>query len=455
MYDITVIGGGPAGYVGAIKAAQLGANVCLIEKDALGGTCLNRGCIPTKTYLEGAEVIEKIKNASKRGIMIDKKSLQIDLKKAVSNKNRVVRKLVGGIAGLLKANGITVINGTAVVNPDLSVTVDDNETVRSKKIILATGSKPFVPPIPGVDLPGVMTSDEILDITEKPESLVIIGGGVIGIEMARIFSAYGTKVTIIETLPRLAPFLDEELSDHLRTSFKKHKVDVMTDTKVESITEVDGALSIAIEGGEPVLAEKVLVAIGRKPDLSAVENLDITIARGFVVVDEETMETSVPGLYAPGDVNGLNMLAHAASKMAEIAAENAMGHSATVKLDNVPGVIYGFPEVGCVGLTEAEAAETHEISIGRYSFQANGRALASGEGEGFVKLVVESKYKEILGAHIVGPKASELINEIAALMEMEVTAEELAEIIHAHPTNSEALMEAAADSLGRCIHGMP
>ena len=449
-YDITVIGGGPAGYVAALKAADLGGKICLIEKDQLGGTCLNRGCIPTKAYLKNSEIIEQISHAASRGIVLGDPAVTIDMNQAVEMKNSTVKKLAGGIASLLRSRKVDVINSQATVNDDLTVTTDQG-LISSQKIILATGSRAGRLPVPGVDLPGVMTSDEILDITDVPDSLAIIGGGVIGVEMARIFKSFGSRVTIVELEDRLVPFMDSELSTAITRSLEKQGVTVCTSVRVESIQDQEGLLNIVLDGGDTVVSERVLLAVGRSGDIDAVSGLDIDIDKGFLKVNSR-METSVAGIYAPGDNNGLNMLAHAASKMGEVAACNAMGQDHEVNLKNVPGVIYGNPEGASVGLTEAEARKGCDLLVGRFAFSGNGRAVASGEAEGFVKILVESRYREIVGVHIYGTNASELINEAATLMEMEITAEELADMIHAHPTYSEALMEAAAASLGRCIH---
>ncbi|OVE81732.1 dihydrolipoyl dehydrogenase [bacterium M21] len=449
-YKVAVIGGGPAGYVAAVKAAQLGANVVLFEKDNLGGTCLNRGCIPSKTYLKNAEILENIHAAAQRGINLDLDSLSVDLKKAVAYKNRVVKKLSGGIKALLKSYGVTIISGEAVVNPDKTIVIGDT-TVAADQIILATGSIVSVPPIPGADTSGVVTSDEILDWKEAPQSLAIVGGGVIGIEMARIFHAYGTQVHIVEMEERLCPFFDEEIAAEVHKDLTKKKVKVQTATSVQKIAKSKHGLSLTLSDGKTLEVEKVLVATGRKPDLGAIQSLNLKMDRGFIVVNDE-METSMKDVFAPGDVNGRSMLAHAASKMGEIAAANAVGGSHKVNLTHVPSVVYGHPEIGCVGLTEAKASELGEITVSRFPFQGNGRAVASGEAEGYIKMIIDSRYHEILGVHIIGPNASELINQAAILMQQEITADELAESIQAHPTNSEALMEAAAATLGICIH---
>lgn len=450
-YDVIVIGGGPAGYVAAIKVAQLGGRVAMIEKDAVGGTCLNRGCIPTKTYLRNAEIIENIKHAPQRGILVDGSTLKVDMDKTVELKNAVVKKLTTGVAGLLKSNDVTVYKGVGKLLKNKKVSVNNETVIEAGKIILAGGSKAARIKIPGMESPLVMTSDGILDLKEVPQSLAIIGGGVIGVEMAMAFSAFGSKVTIIELMDRVVPVMDRDISAELLKALIKKGIKVLTSKKLESIEERNGKLNLNLDGGEMVEADKALLSIGRIPDLEALGELEFALERGRVRVNGK-METSVEGIYAPGDINGLNMLAHVAFKMGEVSAMNAMGKEAEADLRYVPGCVYTIPEVGSVGLTEDEASKKYDISIGKFSFQANGRALASGESSGFVKVIAEKRYGEVLGVHIIGPCAVELVNEAAALMEMQVTVHEITEIVHGHPTFSEAFMEAAADSLGVSVH---
>jgi len=478
LYDVVVIGGGPAGYIAAIKAAKLGGNVALVERGQLGGTCLNRGCIPTKTYLKNAEMIASVRECAKRGIVLADPTLTVDMPKWVSLKNRVVKRLTAGVGVLLREHNVTIVQGEGRIEPlespgnggaRFNVQVHSEKgdggeatVLATKNVIAAGGSKVGRLPIPGLEDPRVLTSDTILDLKELPDSLAILGGGVIGIEMARIFSATGVKTTIVEREPRLAPMLDVELSDALAKTFKREKVDVRTGVEVEEIQFSDDGASLVLAGGETINAAAVLLSVGRVPDESALEGLDLE-REGRAIRVDGSMRTSIPGLYAPGDVNAQNMLAHAAFKMGEVAAQDAMGHAEhTVASDPVellkytPGVIYGEPEAACVGLTESQAKEQHgEIRVGRFPFQANGRAIASGQTDGFVKVIADAKYGEILGVHIYGPCASELINEAATLMAAEATIEELAEAIHAHPTLSETLMEAAADALERCLHLPP
>ncbi|MDN5351866.1 MAG: dihydrolipoamide dehydrogenase [Clostridiales bacterium] len=455
MYDVIVIGGGPAGYVSAIRAAQLGGKVALIERDEIGGTCLNRGCIPTKTYLKNAEIVEQIHFAAQRGIHIADSTLSFDMEKIVKDKNEIVRTLTGGVKGLLKSYGVKVYSGEGKLHSATEVAIngktDGNIRVKADKIILAGGSDVARIPIPGADLERVLDSTRILDLKTIPKKLVIVGGGVIGVEIAMVFRAYGTEVTIVEMLPHVISMMDETVYTAVEKHLKKQGVKLLTGTGVEAFEANGDGLKIKIKGGAPLEADYALMAIGRSPDLSGLGEIGIQTEKNRVKVDGH-METSVKGIYAPGDINGLSMLAHSAFRMGEVAAENAMGHTAEMDFASIPSCIYTHPEIGAVGLNEAEARKKHDVSVGMFYFAANGRALAAGETTGFVKVIVEKKYGQILGVHIFGPAASEMINEAAALMAGEITAYEVAETVHAHPSYSEAFMEACADALGRSVH---
>ena len=451
-YDVVVIGGGPAGYVAAIKAAQVGGKVAIVEKSELGGTCLNRGCIPTKAYLHNAEIIEGVKHAAGRGIMIENPNFTVDMDKVLGMKSKVVKKLVGGVGALLKSNGVDVFKGVGTITKDKNVLVNGEKLVETDKIIFAGGSKVSRINIPGMDSKLVMTSDDILELNEVPETLAVIGGGVVGVELGQAFSTFGSKVTVVEMMDRIVPGMDAEVSNTLRTALEKKGMTIMTSTKLQEIIEENGKLRIKLEGKEDLIVDRALLSIGRVPDLEGIGEIEFELERGRIKVDE-FMETSVKGIYAPGDINGTKMLAHAAFRMGEVAAENAVnGNHHVAKLDLTPAAIYTMPEVAMVGLTEEQAREKYDISVGKFSFAANGRAIASDEDFGFIKVIADKKYGEILGVHIIGPAAAEIINEASSIMEMEITVEEMLKTIHGHPTYSEVMYEAFADVLGLAVH---
>lgn len=452
-FDVAVIGGGPAGYVAAIRAAQLGGKVAIVENSVLGGTCLNRGCIPTKTYLHNAELIYSIREADERGIKLVNDAFKVDMPKTVEVKNEVVKKLTGGIGFLMKSYGIKVYNGLGTITKDKKVSVNDGEeTIDADKIILAGGSQPIVLNVEGVDSDRVVTSDELLDLDILPNRLVIVGGGVIGSEFGQAFSAFGSKVTIIEGGDRILNTLDKDLSDVVTKRFKKEGIDIITNARFNGVVEKEKELVVKVEGQDDIVADYVLLAVGRKANLSAVADYDLDkTERGYLKVNDY-MQTSDPDIYAPGDVNGHLMLAHAAFKMGERAAEHAMGFAKKVDLNTIPSAVYTFPEVAAVGLTEEEAAKRHDIKVGRFNFGSNGRALASNKADGFVKVIMDTKYHEVLGVHIVGPSAAEIINEAVTIMETEMIVDDILEAMHGHPTYSEVLYEAFADCLDRSVH---
>lgn len=451
-FDVVVIGGGPAGYVAAIRAAQVGGKVAVVEKSELGGTCLNRGCIPTKTFLKNAEIIEGIEMSSKRGIILENEKFTVDMPKVVSLKNEIVKTLTNGVQGLLKSNSIKIFKGVGKINKDKDVVINGEKVLRTNKIILAGGSKVGSVNIPGIESKRVLTSDDILDLKELPKSLAVIGGGVVGVELGQAYLSFGREVTVIEMMDRIVPGVDREASETLRKALEKKGMKILTSSKIKEIIDEGDKLRIKLEDKEDVVAEKALLSIGRVPDLEAVGELDLEMERGKIKVDKY-METSVKGVYAPGDINGIKMLAHAAFRMGEVAAENAiLGNHREIKLETTPSAIYTIPEVGMVGLTEEEAKEKYDINVGKFAFVGNGRALASGDTTGFVKVIADKKYGEILGVHIVGQSAAEIINEASSLMAMEITVDEVIKTIHGHPTFSEALFEACADVLGEAIH---
>lgn len=449
-YDVVVIGGGPGGYLSALKAALLGGRVALVEENILGGTCLNRGCIPTKTYIKTAEILEEIDQLSKRGVKVTVDKEQ-DIKKAIKYKNRVVKKLAAGVGGLLKSRDVDVFNLKASVKEEHKVILSDGKVLDTENIIIATGSKVRILPIKGIESNLIITSTEALDLETVPEELVIIGGGVIGCEFAEIFNSRGSKVTIVEMEDRVIPRMDKELSESLKYSLSKKGINVLTKKKVSEFKEEGNNILVCIEGEEPIKADLCLYAIGREANLSGIEDLDIKIDKGSIVVNSK-METSIPSIYAVGDVTGGVMLAHAAFKMGEVAASNALGVNKEVDLGALPSCVYTIPEVASVGITEEDARKKYNVKVGKFNFAGNGRALASGQEQGYVKVVADAKYGEILGIHMFGCGVAELINHAASFKALEIPTDEASELIFGHPCTSEALMEALADVNGECLH---
>ncbi|HBG3258727.1 TPA: dihydrolipoyl dehydrogenase [Clostridioides difficile] len=449
-YDVVVIGGGPGGYLSALKAALLGGRVALVEENILGGTCLNRGCIPTKTYIKTAEILEEIDQLSKRGVKVTVDKEQ-DIKKAIKYKNRVVKKLTAGVGGLLKSRDVDVFNLKASVKEEHKVILSDGKVLDTENIIIATGSKVRILPIKGIESNLIITSTEALDLETVPEELVIIGGGVIGCEFAEIFNSRGSKVTIVEMEDRVIPRMDKELSESLKYSLSKKGINVLTKKKVSEFKEEGNNILVCIEGEEPIKADLCLYAIGREANLSGIEDLDIKIDKGSIVVNSK-METSIPSIYAVGDVTGGVMLAHAAFKMGEVAASNALGVNKEVDLGALPSCVYTIPEVASVGITEEDARKKYNVKVGKFNFAGNGRALASGQEQGYVKVVEDAKYGEILGIHMFGCGVAELINHAASFKALEIPTDEASELIFGHPCTSEALMEALADVNGECLH---
>lgn len=455
-YDIVVLGAGPGGYVAAIRGAQLGAKVALIEEQAIGGTCLNWGCIPTKTLVKNAEILHYMKNASSRGIKVGKP--EVDIKQMIANKDKVVRQLVTGIEVILKSNGVEVIRGRGKVEKDHTVAMitgkDRGRKVSYNKLIIATGSSAAIPPISGLHQEGILTNKEILSLEEVPKHLVIIGGGVIGVEFATIFQALGSRVTIVEMAPRLVPNMDKDISHMLQQSLEMQGIEVLIDTKVEAVEKQGSSFKVVVQDTEQreITGDRVLVSVGRSPNLKGIEDIGLNIEKNRIVVNKK-LETNKKDIYAIGDVTGEILLAHVASTQGTIAAENAMGASREMDYRYVPSGIYTLPEIGAVGLTEEQArAKYKDISVGKFPLTASGKALAMGETQGLVKIIIEKKYGEILGVHIFGPNATELVGEATAIMQLEGTVEELVRIIHAHPTMAESIMEAAHVALGQPIH---
>jgi len=457
---VLVIGGGPGGYVAAIRAAQLGAAVTLVEKEHLGGTCLNVGCIPTKALLHPAELVQSAQKGAAFGVHL--KLEEICWSEILSYKNSVVKKLTEGVGGLLRSNGVTVISGTAsfLKAKTIEITKADgnHQILEADKFIIATGSVPVMPPIPGLrESKFVLDSTGALSMEELPKSMLIIGGGVIGIEFACALNAMGCSVTVVEALPRLAPSLDGEMANLLAKQLKAQGIELLLEHKVASITDGESMATVTVEHGGTSIklkAEKVLCAVGRRPytDGLNLEAAGIRTERGKVLVNEY-LETNIPGVYAIGDCLAQIMLAHTASAQGETAAENAMGEKVAYKPACVPSCIYSFPEIAGVGLTEEQIKEKGiAYHVGRFPMSANGRALIANGGEGMVKVLIGNEMDEVLGVHILGHGATEQIAEAALAISMEATVEEIIGTIHAHPTITEAVREAVLAGEGRAIH---
>jgi len=449
MTKIVVVGGGPGGYVAAIRAAQLGAEVTLVEKDALGGTCLNRGCIPTKALLHTAELYHDAQNGESCGVVA--REVTLDFAKAQARKDALVDQLVGGVNGLMKANKINVVRGSASFAPGGALTVDGKD-MPFDKLILATGSVPAMPNIPGID--GCLDSTGALSLDLVPDSMAVIGGGVVGVEMATIYSALGSRVTIIEAQSEILPMMDLELAKIIRAELEKRGVTVLTGATALAIEDDPACVRVMHNGAVVTVdAEKTLVSVGRRADTQSLclNNAGIRHDGGRILVDEH-QRTNFPNIYAIGDCTGGVMLAHVASAQGEVAAENAMGHHALYCGKTNPSCVYTNPEFAGVGLTEEEATSQNlDYIIGRFPLMANGKALITG-GLGVVKIIAGKKYGEILGVHIVGPRATDLIAQAALSIGVEMTLDEVIATIYAHPTISEAVREAAMAAQGRAIH---
>lgn len=457
MYDVIVIGAGPGGYVAAIKAAQLGAKVALIEKEAYGGVCLNWGCIPTKTLLKSAKMYQEMLNAQKYGITLsDPSAIHLDWAAIQKRKHQVVKKLTGGVRTLLKKNGVTLYKGFGTVLDPQTVSVNE-ETLKTQNLILALGSHTRIPDIPGLkksfEAGFAITSRELLDLETIPKSLIIVGGGVVGIEFATLFQSIGSQVTILQRSDQILSKQDYDVRLLMEKILKQFGVEIVYHTKIH---QVDGNVLIGETSGEAASyhADKILFSIGREANTKGIESLDLVMDHGKIQVSD-TMETSISHVYAIGDMNGRAMLAHVASAEGIIAAENSvLGASRPLNYRKAPACIYSFPEVGAVGYTEEEARqEGKNIRISTFPLAANGKALAEGSTQGFVKLIADrDSYDEIIGIHIVAPNATDMIAQAVTTMELEGTLQDLAHAIHPHPTISEAVMEAAHGGIDRPIH---
>ena len=454
---VTIIGGGPGGYPAALILAQQGTQVTLIEKDKLGGTCLNRGCIPTKVLLEASHVLRQIKTAQRMGIRV--KEVDVDYSILRKHKDSVVEGLVKGVEKLCEARKIRVVKGTAVLETPQTIRIrESGEAVRGDAVILATGSVPAKIPVPGADGPGVINSDQALSLVQVPPSMVIIGAGYIGLEFAQIFHGLGAKVTVLEMLPQALPNEDKDVANELERSLKQEGIQILTEVTVKGISGEEGRKKVnyAVKGQDQTLeAALVMLAVGRRPNIGGLglEKARVKTEKGGVAVNP-FMETSTPGMYAIGDAIGGIMLAHVATAEGHTAADHILGNKHPLDYKAVPRCIYTHPEAASVGLTEAEAKKKYgEILVGRFPLQASGKARIVG-GSGFAKVIAEKQYREIVGVHLVGPHATEMIAGAATAMNLECTGEELAHTIHPHPTISEMIMEAAMAVEGYKIHSL-
>ena len=463
-YDVIVLGGGPAGYVCALRCAQLGLSAAVIEREALGGTCVNWGCIPAKALLESAHIAKKVRKAGEHGVSTGE--LAFDYTPAMKRSRAVSQQNSKGVEFLFKKNKVAWIRGTGTLKAGKRVEVKDadgkSETHEARKaLVIATGSRVKGLPQAGLALDGkrILSSDDVLVLESTPKSMAIVGAGAVGCEFADVFNAFGTAVTLIEVAPRLLPIEDEEVSKELQRAFKKRKIDVRVGAKLQGVKVGKNAVSLTVEENgkaETLDVEYVLVAAGRAPNVEGIglETLGIkTTDRGFVKINEK-FETSVPGYYAIGDVAGNQMLAHKGSREGHVLADLIGGeHPHLVDYGNIPSCTYCSPEVASIGLTEQACKEQKlEYVVGKFAFSANGRARTSGETDGFVKIIRGKQYGEILGAHIIGANATEMIHELVVARANEFTVEEIDLAVHAHPTLSEAVAEAVLDSMGKLLH---
>lgn len=455
-YDLAVIGAGPGGYVAAIRAGQLGLKTVVVERDQLGGVCLNWGCIPSKALLRNAEIVELLGRAEEFGISFD--NLHVDFGKAVDRSRKVVSTLTRGVAGLLKKNKVEHVSAGARFTDATTLALSNDDTLTASSIIVATGARSMS--IPGMELDGerVITSREAVERRELPQKAVIIGGGATGAEFAYLWNAYGVDVTIVEMLPQLLPLEDEDVSRQLERSFRRQGINYLTSARVTGSTVSDAGVHLEVAQGEEATsleADVVLIAAGVQPNTESLglEEIGVALDRGYVTVDS-SMATNVSGVYAIGDVTGILLLAHVAQAQGVLAVERIAGlESPDINYDIMPRATYCRPQVASFGLTEKQAVERgHRVKIGRFPFQASGKAQAMGDTEGMVKVVADEEYGELLGVHMIGPEVTELLGELSLGRLLEGTTHELGWLVHSHPTLSEALKEAALAADGKAIH---
>ncbi len=455
---IAVIGGGPGGYVAAIKASMMGADVTLIEKRRVGGTCLNVGCIPTKALLACSEMLMNVRESKSYGINIDG-TIDADFESMMNRKDKIVDQLVKGIEFLFEKKGVKLVNGFGklISKNEIEISKEDGskEVIKADKIILATGSVPIVPPMFPYDGKKIITSDEALNLKELPKSMLIVGGGVIGCEFGQFFRTLGTEVSIVEMNDQVLPFEDKDIAKQLQRSFKKDKIKLLTSKKIQNCNIEENKVVANLDNGKSVEADIMLVSVGRKPYLEklGIEELGMKVERGKIVVDEK-MQTNVDGIYAIGDIVDSPFLAHVASKEGMIAVQNALGKDKKVDYTAIPRCVYTEPEVAAVGFTEKQLEEKGiEYKIGKFEFRGLGKAQAIGKFQGFIKVLADNEDK-IVGASIVGPHATDLLTELTLAVNLGLTVEEVGDVIHPHPTLSEGLMEALHDVHGECVHSV-
>lgn len=454
MTVITVVGAGPGGYVAAIKAAQMGAETHIVDMGRVGGTCLNVGCIPTKALLHASAFYRSAVSGTVKGVNCD--NVTLDWNAVQDQKRRVIRGLVSGVEGLLKANGVHVHRGRATLTSPTSVAIEGEGEVTGDAIVIATGSEPTRLRFPGADLPLVLDSTEALELDHVPKSLTIIGGGVIGVEFATLFADLGTRVSIVEMLDEILPPCDRQVASLTHKLLESRGIAIHTDARVTSVDDRGTTLASTPSGTTELNSELVLMAVGRKPRIpDNLDQLGIACESGAIIVNGN-FETSVKGVYAIGDCNGLLMLAHVASSQGEAAVEHILTGAHSYKPNIQPSCVYTNPEIAFVGLTEAQAAQQgFDYRCGTFPMASNAKAMIEGSTEGFVKIIADADSTEVLGAHIVGPRATDMIAEVAAVMSMEGLVDDIARVTHAHPTISEAVCEAAKAVFGYPIHRPP
>lgn len=445
---VVVIGGGPAGYVAALTSRKLGAEVILIEREELGGTCLNRGCIPTKTFIYSLELFHKIK------ALKDSFNISVNLPALLQRKDSVVDTQKKGLSMLLKQSGVKVIkNDAELIAPKTVFLRNSSEKIDADRIIIATGSRPAELPMLDFDGDRILSSDDLWSMKKIPQSITIIGAGAIGCEFAWIFHLLGSKVSLVELMPRVLPMEDEEISKTVERLFKKRKIDFYTAVKIEDLNRNDESVEIALSDGKKIASETVLVSVGRAYNTEFLKNSEIKLGNKKEIIVDEYMQSSVEGVYAAGDVNGKWLLAHVAYREGEIAGKNAMGERIKMDYSVIPSTIFTVSEVASAGLKESEALQKGiKIKKGFFPFRAIGKAHVIGEIDGFVKVLADAESDVLLGAHIVGPGASEIIHELALAVKLKAKAKEVKELIHSHPTLSECAAEAVADIHGEAIH---